>query len=84
MDKKTQDAVIRKMEIIGEASNHLTQDVQKMAPRVPWRHIVDMRNKLLHEYFDVDLEIVWHTIKKDLPKFEVALQKLRHAYEKSL
>ena len=75
-DKKTQDAVIRKMEIIGEASNQLTLSIRKMVPGVPWRDIVDMRNKLTHEYFAIDLTIIWGTAKKDLPIFEAALWEL--------
>lgn len=79
LDKKTQDAVIRKLEIIGEASNHFTHAVQNLVPRIPWRDIVDMRNKLTHDYFDVDLAIIWGTVKNDFPQFEAAMKELREA-----
>ena len=66
-DEKTIDAVIRNIEVIGEASTHLPKEVQENFKDVPWGMMRGIRNILVHEYFGVDLEIVWKTMKQDLP-----------------
>ena len=66
-DEKTVDAVIRNLEIIGGASSHLPAEVQAHYEDVPWNMMKGIRNILAHEYFGVDLEIVWKTVKEDLP-----------------
>ncbi len=66
-DRKTYSAVIREFEIIGEAVKHLPIKIKQKYDEVGWRDIVDFRNLLIHEYFGVDFEIVWNTIKYDLP-----------------
>jgi uncharacterized protein with HEPN domain len=66
-DRKTQDAVIRNLEIIGEAVKHLSEDVTSAHPDVPWRQIAGMRDKLVHDYFGVDLELVWQVVEQELP-----------------
>jgi len=63
----TASAVIRKLEIIGEASRNISEKLKKEHPEVPWRIMTDMRNFLIHEYFGVDTVAVWKTIKEDLP-----------------
>jgi len=67
-DRKTYSAVIREFEIIGEAIKHLPQEITAQYDKVQWRDIKDFRNLLIHEYFGVDLEIVWNTIEIELPK----------------
>jgi uncharacterized protein with HEPN domain len=67
-DRKTYSAVIREFEIIGEAAKHLPDDIVSQYSDIAWRDIKDFRNILIHEYFGVDFEIVWNTIKNDLPK----------------
>ena len=62
-----QDGVIRQLEIIGEASNHVSRYLQNTYPEIPWADIVGMRNKLIHGYFGVDLEKVWMTAQEDIP-----------------
>ena len=62
-----QDGVIRQLEIIGEASNHVSKHLQDTYPEIPWADIVGMRNKLIHDYFGVDLEKVWMTAQEDIP-----------------
>jgi len=72
-DRKTYSAVIREFEIIGEATKHLPQDTMDNHKNIGWRDIKDFRNLLIHEYFGVDFEIVWNTIKNDLPKLHSAI-----------
>lgn len=66
-DRKTYSAVIREFEIIGEATKHLPQSITDKYHDIGWRDIKDFRNLLIHEYFGVDFEIVWNTIRNDLP-----------------
>ena len=65
-DIKTQDAVIRRFEIIGEAANRLSPEAQAAMPEVPWKLVRGMRNILTHDYDDVDLDEVWETAQHDL------------------
>ena len=65
-DRKTYSAVIREFEIIGEAAGKLPESLRKKGPEVEWQDIKDFRNLLSHEYFGVDLEIVWNIIEDDL------------------
>lgn len=61
-----QDAVVRNLEIIGEASKNIPADIKEKFPHIPWRDISAMRNKLIHEYFRVDAETVWNVVQLDL------------------
>jgi uncharacterized protein with HEPN domain len=71
-----QSAVIRKFEIIGEAIKNIPLDFKKKHPEIYWQEAANMRNKLIHEYFGVDLSLVWKTIKNDLPRFKAQIQKI--------
>ena len=62
-----QDAVIRRIEIIGEAAGRISEDTKASHPNLPWQDMTDMRNFLIHQYGDVDPHIVWDTVKLDLP-----------------
>lgn len=64
-DEKTIDAVVRQLEILGEAASQVPSDLVKDSP-IPWKAIVGLRNKLIHEYFGVDYEIVWDTVTNKL------------------
>jgi uncharacterized protein with HEPN domain len=59
------DAVVRNFEIIGEASKSIPSSIQRSYPEVPWKEIKGMRDVLIHEYFGVDIQILWHTTKKN-------------------
>lgn len=75
-DRKTQDAVIRRFEIIGEAAKRLTDEVRGQEPTIPWRQIASMRDRLIHEYFSIDLDVVWQTAKKGLPPLIRSVERL--------
>lgn len=80
LDKKTQDAVIRNFEVIGEACNNLTKRHAAFAaahPQVPWNFAYEMRNALSHGYYKVDQQIVWRTVRGDLPGLRQAVQTAR-------
>jgi uncharacterized protein with HEPN domain len=62
-----QSAVIRQLEIIGEATKQISNDTRKKYTNVPWKDIAGMRDKLIHGYFGVDIDAVWNTIQKDIP-----------------
>jgi uncharacterized protein with HEPN domain len=68
-----QDGVIRQLEIIGEAASHVDLTIQEKYPMIPWKDIVGMRNRLIHEYFGVDLIGVWTTVLQDLPPLKTNL-----------
>lgn len=74
----TQDCVVRRIEIIGEAANNLPEDFQKEHPEIAWRKIVGMRNILAHEYFGVDLKVVWDTAVNKIPVLKEELSKLKY------
>jgi len=65
-DTQCQDAVIRRLEIIGEASRRLSDETRQTLPEIPWREIIGMRNMLIHDYDDIDMKIVWDTVKDHL------------------
>jgi uncharacterized protein with HEPN domain len=67
-DEKTVFAVLRAIEVIGEAVKHMPMDFRMKFPDIPWRDIAGMRDVLIHDYFGVDLETVWETIKTNIPK----------------
>jgi uncharacterized protein with HEPN domain len=67
-------ALVRSIEIVGEAGARVSEEGRAAVPDVPWREIVAMRNRLIHAYFDVDPDIVWQTIKEDMPPLIVTLK----------
>jgi len=64
---QNQDAVIRRIEIIGEAARRISEETQAEYPEIPWSDLISMRNVMIHEYDDIDFGIVWETVKNDLP-----------------
>jgi uncharacterized protein with HEPN domain len=74
-DEKTSYAVVRALEIIGEAARRVPEEVRSSIPELQWREIPSMRNKLTHEYFGINLKVVWRTVREDLPPLVQALRK---------
>lgn len=75
-DQKLVLAITRLVEIIGEAAGRISQDFQASHPEIPWPAIVGMRNRLIHAYFDVDVDRVWDTVHDDLPSLIAKLEQL--------
>jgi len=75
-DRKTQDAVIRNLEIIGEAAGNLPERIQKGEPEIDWRKITGLRNILIHEYFGINLPIVWDVVQNKLGPLETVCRRL--------
>ncbi|PIT90286.1 MAG: hypothetical protein COU22_03050 [Candidatus Komeilibacteria bacterium CG10_big_fil_rev_8_21_14_0_10_41_13] len=72
----SQDAVVRRLEIIAEACKNLPKEIKADYPEVPWRKINGIRNRIAHEYFGIDEKIVWQTVKEDLPEFKKQILKI--------
>jgi len=62
-----QDAIIRKLEVIGEAVKQLSDNTRESKPDIPWRRVAGMRDRLIHQYFGVDLDLVWNVVRLELP-----------------
>ncbi len=75
-DTECQDAVIRRLEIIGEAARRVSEETRARFPHLPWNAMVGMRNLLIHEYDDVDLTIVWDAVRNNLPPLTTELEKV--------
>jgi uncharacterized protein with HEPN domain len=71
------EACLYNIQIIGEAVNHLPDDIKTANPQIPWTLIKGMRNRLIHEYFGTDLPLVWNTIKNDLPGLTKELKAIQ-------
>ena len=79
--RKTIYAVIRAIEIIGEAVKKIPELVKNRYPQIPWRDMAGMRDKLIHGYFGADLKRVWKTVKEDIPKLKPMFDKILKDYE---
>lgn len=76
-DSKTIDAVLRNFEVLGEAAARLPEEFTEKYSFVPWSSMIGVRNKVIHEYFGIDPEIIWKTIQEDIPKLKLNLEQLR-------
>ncbi len=75
-DEKSIYAVVRALEIIGEGAGKIPEDVRAANPEIQWREIAAMRNKLMHEYFGVNMKVVWRTVQEDLPLIIPMLRRM--------
>jgi len=75
-DHLTQDAVVRQLEIIGEATKRISADLRSKNPNVPWSDMAGMRDVLIHDYIDVDLDIVWKTASESISSLKELLQNV--------
>ena len=69
-DQKTIDAVVRNVEILGEAARNIPEDFKEKHSGLPWSKMISMRNKVIHEYSGVDVDILWQTVQEDIPALE--------------
>jgi uncharacterized protein with HEPN domain len=74
-----QDAIIRQIEIMGEAAKRVSEKTRSENVRVPWQDIAGMRNKLIHDYFGVDIEKVWFTVRRDIPELKKQIDRILKA-----
>ena len=75
-DDKTSSAVVRKLEIIGEATKNIPKSITQKYEEIPWKEMARMRDKIIHFYFGVDYEIVWKVIKERLPEIKPAIRQI--------
>jgi len=75
-DRQLVLSLVKAIEIIGEAAANVTTKCREEFPRIPWRDIVSMRNRLIHAYFDINLDILWKTVDEDLPPLIAELEKI--------
>jgi uncharacterized protein with HEPN domain len=75
-DMQVQDAVVRRVEIIGEAARRISQEIRDKYPQIPWREMTSMRNLVIHEYDVVDINQVWDTVQNKLPSLIEELSKI--------
>ncbi len=78
-DRKTQDAVVRNLEIIGEATKRVSITLKEAHPDIAWKPIAGMRDKLIHDYFGVNLQLVWDAVERDLPILKQKIDRLLEA-----
>lgn len=74
-DRMLMLAIVKELEIIGEAAAKISMATQNLHPDIPWQDIIGMRHRLVHAYFDIDEEVVWKTIKEDIPQLMILLTK---------
>lgn len=76
-DEKTTDAVVRNLEIIGEAASRLPDEFKRQCIDIEWPKIVGLRHRIVHHYFGIDLKIIWNILKEDLPVFKSQVRAIR-------
>ena len=80
-DQRTVDAVVRNLAVIGEAANHLPEDLIAKSPRIPWAEMRGIRNVVVHEYFGISIPIIWKTVQDDIPPLIPLLQDILDSQE---
>jgi len=81
IDRKTVNAVVRCIEIIGEASKKIPKSIRDTRPEIPWKKMVGMRDKLTHEYFGIDLEIIWKVAMEEIHKLKPGIQQILNSLQ---
>jgi uncharacterized protein with HEPN domain len=76
LDSQCQDAVVRRIEVIGEAARRISDETRTAYTELPWSDMIGMQNLMIHEYDDIDIAIVWETVKNDLPLLIESLEKI--------
>lgn len=69
------DATVRNLEIIGEAANKIPDSTKNKLPTVPWKQLRGLRNRIIHDYFGVDIDIVWYIVKNELPQLKIEIER---------
>lgn len=82
-DTKTQDAVLRNIEVIGEAAKRLSSSLKKAHPDIPWRDMAGVRDKVIHHYFGINLDIIWNIAQVELPQLVPKIAAILEEIEKS-
>ena len=82
-DRKTQDAVVRNLEIIGEATKRLSPPLKDAHPDISWKPIAGMRDKLIHDYFGINLQLVWDVVERDLPGLKLKVSQLINTHDQN-
>ncbi len=80
-NRMKQSAIVREIEVIGEAVKNISDNLKENYSSVPWKEIVGTRDKMIHHYFGVDLDIIWNIVKKDLPKLKLSMEKIERELE---
>lgn len=75
-DRKLALSLIHLLEIFGEAANGISVEFKSRFPQIPWKFIVGMRNRLIHGYYDIDLDVIWSTVTQDIPPLEKKIRKI--------
>lgn len=73
-------SLVRPLEIVGEAANGVSEDFCKQHNSIPWKKMIELRNRLIHGYFDINMDIVWDTVTKDLPPLIAGLESIVHPH----
>lgn len=74
--QETQDAVMRRLAVIGEAAKNIPPELREKHKKIEWKAIIGLKNVLVHEYFGVDIEVIWHIVKEDIPRLKSEISKM--------
>jgi uncharacterized protein with HEPN domain len=80
-DRKTVEAVVWNLQIIGEASKNVPEEIRSVYPDLPWRDMTGLRNIIVHQYFEINLDVIWKVIQNDLPNLERQIHRILYEQE---